>query len=361
MDLSVLPVRQLLRWDLTARVLVALLLPLLLGYLRTGTLSGLLPALVAAAVSMSYLGPDLGIFRWSVFAAVGTTITALVGTALATGDLWGRLLFIFLLMTALGSMLLAGITTQVAFGPIAIIGLITTVLLEIPVTWELVYQVVGGAALGLALIATVPHWSAWPRIPLPPGALQPDTDLLRRMWTRPSLHDWAFPVLLGVLAVAVLVIASVLGQGDRPYWAVLALITVLGPQRQRTLEEGWRTLVAALIGVAAALVLLLLPLTVLAVVLIAFAIGALGALVLLSHSLLSKAALTVMLVVLISLLASDDALAVGQERFIETAIGVAAAILAAGLAEYLSVRMEQRHPEPIDPPVEGDEAAQARA
>lgn len=351
MDLSALPVKLVMRWELASRLLASLVVPLLVGFLLNGDASGMLPAVIAALVSTSYLGPDVGIFRWAVFSTVGVTVATIIGAALAGTGVWSlQLLFVFLVFTALGTMLLAGITTQAAFLPIATVGIIMTVLYSSPVTMGLVISTILGASWGLLLIATMPRWSGWPRLPLPPGGLKPDTDLLKRLWTSPSWRDWSFPLLLGALAALVLVIADLLGQGERPYWAVLALVTILGPQRQKTLDDGLQTLIAALIGVTVGIGLLRLPLPLPTVLAIGVALGALGALVIISHPLWSKTLMSVLIVVIFTVVAGDDPSDIGHERFIEIAIGATTAILAAGLAEYLALRMEQRHPEPIDPP-----------
>ena len=340
MDLSAFPARVVLRWELSVRAALAVSVPLLVGYWRGGGTSGLLAAIVSANIAIAYLGPDLGIFRWSVFAAVGTPIAILIGVSVTGPPHIGSAVYMLLLFTGFGAMMMAGLTSQLAFNPIAITGLISTTLLQGPVTATMVVHVVLGAVWSLALIAVLPRWRGWPRIPVPAGALAPNTALLRRMLRHPRRRDWAFPLLLGVLAVAVVVLAATIGGSSRPYWATIALIAVLGPNRQQTVAEGSHYMAAAFIGVAAALALLALPLPTVVAIVLVVAIGALGALVLLLRPLLAKASITFLVVSLVSLLAGLDSSLVGGERFMATALGVAVGVLAAGAGEFLASRIE---------------------
>ena len=77
-----MPARQVLRWDLAARLILALIVPLVVGALVSGGTAGLLSALGAAMVSISCLGGDMGIIRWSVFSAIGTIVAGVIGAML---------------------------------------------------------------------------------------------------------------------------------------------------------------------------------------------------------------------------------------------------------------------------------------
>ena len=106
--------------------------------------------------------------------------------------------------------------------------------------------------------------------------------------------------------------------------------------------EASRFMAAAFIGIGGALVLLYLPLPIVVTLGITIVIGALGALVVLARPTLSKACIALLVVTMVTLVAQPDALSIGGERFMSTAIGVTIGILAAALAEYLAASIEQR-------------------
>ncbi len=340
------PTRLLLRWELGVRVLVALAVPLLVSSLFGGILSGLLTAVVAAAVSTSYAGPDAGSLKWSTFSAFGSVVAAIGGIYFGSSASPVQLVLVFALYTVFGAMLLAGLTTQLAFTPVATLGLVTIVLSSGVLTWQTVLQIVLGAAWGLLLIVVLPRWSGWPRLPLPPGALDPDTRLLRRMVRRPRLTDWGFPLLLGALAAAVLLVAALLDDNSRPYWAVLGLVAVLGPARRQTVDAGGQVVAATVVGVLIGILLLQAPLPGEALAAVCMFCGAGGVLVLLTNPVVSRVLLTVLIVGMVALLTGADPGDVGGQRLIETVVGAAAGLLAAGAAEYLAIRLEEEHEEP---------------
>jgi hypothetical protein len=348
MDLSVFPRREVLRWELFVRTILALSVPLLIGYALNGDLSGILAALIAGLASISYLGPDAGLFGWAVFAAVGTAASALLGFLVSGASGPVQLIVVFALFTGLGAAMLAGLLSQLAFTPLAMIGLLIIVLAEGSLTVEIAAQVCAGAGWALLLIAVLPRWSGWPRLPLPIEALRPDLALLRRMIRRPRWAEWGFPLLLGALATAVLVAADILNDGTRPYWAVLGLIGALGPVAANTRRASWQTVVGTVVGVVGALLLLALPLSQGQALAISSALGFLGVLVLLSHGVLSKAALTVLVLVMIAILTGDDPADVAGLRLIDYLIGAAVAMAAAGVAEYLAQRLEEDRPAEVD-------------
>jgi hypothetical protein len=344
MDLSAFPMSVLLRWELLARASLALFVPLGVGFAVSGDLSGIVAALVAAMVSLSCLGPDVRSLPWSGLAAVGTAAATLIGIAMGGANLGLQFLLVFGLFALLGVAMLAGMISQLAVTPIAFLGMIAMVLAGGQLSVAVTVQVCAGAAWAFVLIVVLPRWSRWPRLPVPAAALLPDTELIWGMVTRPSIRRWGFPLLLGVLASAVLYGASILNDGSRPYWAVLGLIGALGPAASKTREAGWQTVVGTALGVVVALLLFQLPFADGALLVVSLALGLVGVLVLLTNGLLSKALLTVLVIVLVAILTGDDPGDVAGLRLLDYVIGAGIAMLAAGLAEYLAHRLEEDRP-----------------
>ncbi|MCH9817130.1 MAG: hypothetical protein K0U64_11890 [Actinomycetia bacterium] len=195
MNFDSLPMRLVLRWELAVRAVLALLAPLIAGYLLGDIKAGLLAAIVAANVSIGYLGPDLGFFRWAVVAAVGSATASVLGVFISW-MIWLEVPFLLALFTVLGAMMLGGLTSQLAFSPVAITGLLAVSLVGGPVTATTILAIVAGAAWSLVLVAVLPRWRGWPRIPVDRNTLAPNAAILRRLFRRPSWRDWAFPLLL---------------------------------------------------------------------------------------------------------------------------------------------------------------------
>jgi uncharacterized membrane protein YccC len=344
MDLSAFPRRVLLRWELVLRVALALLVPLGVGFALNGDLSWVLASLVAALVSLSCLGPDVRSMTWSAIAAVGSVATMVLGLLLSDQPLPLQFLLIFLLFAGLGAGMLAGLISQLAFTPIAFLGMIAMVLAGDDVDGAVILLVAGGAAWALLLIAVVPLWQGWPRLPIPAEKLRPDTDLLHRMVTAPRWQQWGFPVLLGALAALVLYAADFLNDGTRPYWAVLGLVGALGPTASKTRDDSKQTVIGTAIGVVSALLLFQLPLADGALLLAAVGLGLIGVLITLTNGMLSKAMTTVLVIVLIAVLTGDDPGDVAGLRLVDYLVGAAIAMLAAGLAEFLAQRLEEDRP-----------------
>jgi hypothetical protein len=345
MDLSAFPRKILLRWELVVRGALALLVPWGIGYAVNGDFSGLLAALVAALVSLSCLGPDVRSLRWSTIAAVGSVASTVLGLFLSSQALPLQFLLIFVLFAGLGAGMLAGLISQLAFTPIAFLGMIGMVLAGDDVDGTIILLALGGAAWALLLIAIVPLWQGWPRLPIPADKLAPDTDLLRRMVARPRWKEWGFPVLLGGLAAAVLYGANLLNDGTRPYWAVLGLVGALGPTARKTRDDSKQTVVGTAVGVVIALLLFQLPLADGVLLLATVGLGLTGVLITLTNGMLSKALTTVLVIVLIASLTGDDPGDVAGLRLLDYLIGAGIAMLAAGLAEYLAQRLEEDRPE----------------
>ncbi len=345
MDLSQLPRRALLRWDPALRVTLAIGVPLVVGAARTGTSAGFLPAVVAVLVTLSNLGPDMGDQRrWSVFAAVLTPVGAIGGVLAAQASLPLRLGYVFVLYAILGVFLLAGLLTQLAMAPVAAAGLYATVLAaDAQLTWSGVLIILVAAAWGYLLIpavAVIP----FPRLPLPDGALAPRTTILRRMFTRPTWHDWGYPLLLGALSALVLLAAAAMTDNASSYWAVTALVSVLAPAAAHTRDVGWQTVLASVGGVLLIFLLADLGWPDAVLMTISLVLGSLGVLVLLTHGTASKLLTTQLIVILVALAAGTDPADLAGLRLWHYALGIAVALVCAGAAEFLAQRLEEDRP-----------------
>ncbi|MEZ5117843.1 MAG: hypothetical protein R2737_16400 [Candidatus Nanopelagicales bacterium] len=203
MDLSALPLVAVLRWDLAVRALLAVLLPALIGLAVPWlTHAAVLAAVVAALVSLSSLGPDLGQPRWTALAVVATPVAVTLGAWLAP-TAGGGVLLVLLLFVVQGALTQAGLVGQLAWFPVSSAGLVAAALS--PGRASLL-AVAAAAAAGAAwaglLVLLVPRVVRVPRLALPEGALAVDTPRLRRMVMRPHWRDWTFPLLLGGLSRA---------------------------------------------------------------------------------------------------------------------------------------------------------------
>ena len=298
MDLSAFPTRALLRWDLAVRLFLSLAIPLGVGVaLGDAGQVSIAATMAAALVSFGTLGPDMSSRPWQAVTALGVPLAIVLGAAssrLASGGV----VMVFLLFTALGRsreglrrrlLLVSGCHGRDAggtsIGPGASLG-----------------QVAVGAALGAVLAVVlsivVPLLLRPPTLTLPAQALQVDTDRLRRMVRHPSWHDWAFPLVLGVVSAALLVVFDVLTGGFKPYWAVLAFVSVLAPTAAETRRSAWETITSTVAGVALAALVLALDLRPSATAVTIAVLGTVGALLLLRHGFASKALITPLPVVL---------------------------------------------------------------
>ena len=345
MDLSTLPRRSLLRWDPAVRVALAIGVPLAIGAARTGTSVGFLPAVVAVLVTLSNLGPDMGDQRrWSVFAAVLTPVGSIGGVLAAHAWLPLRLGYVFVLYAILGVFLLAGLLTQLAMAPVAAAGLYATVLsADAQLTWPLVLTVVAAATWGYLLIPAI-ALIPFPRLPIPAGALSPRTMILRRMFTRPTLHDWGYPLLLGALSALVLLVAAAMTDNASSYWAVTALVSVLAPAAAHTRAVGWQTVLASVAGVLLIFLLADLGWPDAVLMTVSLLLGALGVLVLLTHGTASKLLTTQLIVILVAVAAGTDPADLAGLRLWHYALGITVALLSAGAAEILALRLEENRP-----------------
>ncbi len=345
------PVQAVLRWDLTIRAVLAIGVPLALALVLQGSyVNALVIGLTAAMVSLSSLGPDIGSTRWSVVAAVATPVAALVAGVTSNVAI-GGLLFVFLAYTALGAFIQAGIVAQMAWFPVATFGLLVAVLATGGPTAGFVAATVVGSAWALMLIIVVPRLVHVPRLPIPIEATAPNTALLRSMLTRPSLRAWGFPLLLGSLSAALLLAADIITGGFRPYWAVFAFASVLGPIASKTRASAWETVLATVLGLVLAAVLASLGLPNSIVIMVTFALVVPGALLMLRNGLVSKILLTPLPVIMVALLIDEDLTLVAGFRLAEYLIGALAAVLVAGVAEWLTQHMGEKQEHRDEVPV----------
>lgn len=193
-----------------------------------------------------------------------------------------------------------------------------------------------GSALAVGLVLGVPRVLHVPRLPVPAEALAVDVAVIRRMLTHACWSDWLFPLLLGAVSAGLLAVATVVTGGFRPYWAVLALVSVLGPSSAETRRSAWQTVVASVAGVVLVAVLLAVDLPLGWLLSIIIALGLTGAVLVLHAGVLSKALLTPLPVVLAVLaLDTDGALALGF-RVGEYAAGAAVGVAVVVVAEWIS-------------------------
>lgn len=342
MDLSALPLVAVLRWDLAVRALLAVLLPALIGLAVPWlTHAAVLAAVVAAMVSLSSLGPDLGQPRWTALAVVATPVAVTLGAWLAP-TAGGGVLLVLLLFVVQGALTQAGLVGQLAWFPVSSAGLVAAALS--PGRASLL-AVAAAAAAGAAwaglLVLLVPRVVRVPRLALPEGALAVDTPRLRRMVMRPHWRDWTFPLLLGGLSALLLVLAGLLTGGFRAYWVVFALVAVLGPTSAATRQSAWETVAAAMVGIALAGVLVAWDPDALVVVACVLALAVAGALVLLRNGMLSKALLTPLPVVFAARAAEGPGSGALGLRLVEFLVGAGVGLAAAVASEWLVQRLER--------------------
>lgn len=341
MDLSALPAAALLRWDLAVRLGLSLLVPMLVALGLAGSVSGsvLVVVLAAALVSFASLGPDLSDARWLTVAAVGVPVAVLLGAWSARLPS-GGVLTVFVLFTAHGVMVRAGLLAQVAWFPVATAGLLAAMFASPDA--DLVatgLAALAGSGWAVLLLVAVPRVVRTPRLDLPAGAVEVDTALLQRMVRHPAWVDWLFPLMLGAVSALLLVSVNLLTGGFKPYWATLALVGVLAPTAADTRRSARETVLATLAGVVLAGLLLALPLSAAGTVSLLALLALIGALVLLRNGGVSKALLTPLPVVAAALaLDADQALALGL-RVVEYLVGAAAGIAVVVAADRISRRL----------------------
>lgn len=348
MDLSAFPPAALWRWDLAVRLLAAVVVPLIGIYALSGVsvVVALCAAMAAALVSLSSLGPDLSGRGWIAVAALGVPLAMIAG-ALASRLPGAGVALVFVLFTVHGAMIRAGLVAQIAWFTVATGGLLAALLVTDDVALpDLALGAALGSVLALALMWLVPRMLSAPRLPIPPEALAPDTERLRRMMTAPTWRDWMAPLALGAMSAALLLAATALTGGFKPYWAVLAFVSVLAPTSAKTRESAVETVVATVIGVALAAGVLALGLPLAVEAGLITLLGVLGALLIIRNGTASKALLTPLPVVIAAgALDAQGALAF-QLRLVEYVVGALLGAAAAVAAEFLGRRLWRDRDEP---------------
>ncbi len=325
MDLSGFPPAALWRWNLALRLLLAIAGPLALSAAAWSTI-GVVPvaaAMTAALVSLASLGPDLSSRRWEWVAVLGVPVALGLG-ALASRLPAGGTLLVFVLFTVHGAMVRAGLLAQLAWFPVATAGLLAALLFA---GTESLSDLMLGAALGslwaLVLLRSVASRVRTPQLPIPPEALTVDTSRLRRMVRSPTGRDWLAPLALGALSAGLLAVTALLTGGFKPYWSVLAFVSVLAPSSAKTRDSVVETVLGSAVGVLLAAVVLSLGLPQGAELGLIAAMGMVGALLLLRNGMLAKALMTPLPVVFAAAaLDSGQALAL-QLRLVEYVVGAA--------------------------------------
>jgi hypothetical protein len=336
-DLSAFPPAALLRWDLAARLLLAVTLPVALSLAVTGEAGVAAPtaAMSAALVSLSSLGPDLSSRTWSLVAAVGVPVAIVLG-AVSTGLAATGSLLVFGLFTVHGAMIRVGLLAQLAWFPVGAAGMLASLLFGDSVDIsDVAAGAVGGAVLALLLMWLVPKVIRAPRLAIPSEALHVDTDRLRRMVTAPRWRDWVLPLALGGLSAALLIVTNVLTGGFKPYWAVLAYVSVLAPSSAQTRRSAVETALSAVVGVLLAGVVLGAGMSLGAMVAVIVGMGVVGAVLTLRNGLLSKALLTPLPVVIAAAALDVNDSLVLPLRLAEYVVGAGLGLLTVAGAEFL--------------------------
>ncbi len=339
-DLSAFPTRVLLRWDLAARLLLALAIPIGIG-VAVGDLGELTvgAAMAAALVSFGNLGPDLSGRPWQLLTAIGVPLAMVLGVVssrLASGGV----LVVFVLFTAFGAFARSGFVAQVAWFPVATAGMLAALLVGPDASVaELALGAAAGAVLALVLGRAVPAVLRPPTMPLPAEALEVDIDRLRRMVTRPTWRDWAFPLVLGVVSAVLLVVFDALTGGFKPYWSVLAFVSVLAPTAAETRRSAWETITSTALGIVLAAGVLALDLGTAATAITIAVLGIVGALLMLRQGFVSKALITPLPVVLAAAaLGADGAIAL-PVRLGEYVVGALLGVAVVVLTEWAGRRL----------------------
>ncbi len=346
-DLSAFPTRQLLRWNLVVRLGLAVIAPLTVQYVLTGNLTGtfVIAALVAVFVSFGDLGPDVDQPRWTAVTAVAAPIAVVAGAVLGPSPT-GGLLIVFLLYLVHGALTEAGLISQFAWFPVSSLGLIASVLSTGAADIAgVALAAAAGSAWAAILVVVTPRFVHDSRLPIPPTALKVDTDRLRRMVRSPAWVDWHYPLLLGTLATVVLVVADAVTGGFKPFWAVFALVGVLGPSVAAARRSSWETVASTLAGIALAALLLSVGLDTTSVMAVAGILLLIGAVLLLRRTILAKILMTPLPVILAAAaLGPNGSLALGL-RLVEYLLGAGIGLVAAIGGGWLAARLstEQAH------------------
>jgi hypothetical protein len=339
-DLSAFPTRAVLRWDLAVRLLLALAIPLGIG-IAVGDLGAVTVAatMAAALVSFGNLGPDLSTRLWLAVTTLGVPLAMVLG-AVTSRLPTGGVLVVFVLFTAFGAFARAGFVAQLAWFPVATAGMLAALLIGPEASLgSVTVGAAAGAGLALVLSVVLPRLLRAPTLTLPAQALEVDTDRLRRMVRHPSWRDWAFPLVLGVASAALLVVFDVVTGGFKPYWSVLAFVSVLAPTAAETRRSAWETITSTVAGVVLAGAVLALDLSPSATAITIAVLGIVGALLLLRQGFVSKALITPLPVVLAAAaLGADGGIAL-PVRLGEYVVGAALGVVVVVLTDWAGRRL----------------------
>jgi hypothetical protein len=339
-DLSAFPTKAILRWDLALRLLLTSTVPTVLQYVVTGDVLGpaIIAALVGAFVSLSNLGPDIAQAKWVALALIGAPVATVIGVLVGTGPIGGYI-FVFVLYVIYGVCLQAGLLAQTAWYPISALGLVAAVLAsDLPdATTTGVAAAAGSAWAGLLMLITarIPL----PRLPIPRQALTPEKGRFRRIVRHPTLDGWFFPALLGSLSVIVLLVAEAVTSGFKPYWAVFAMVAVLGPTVSKSRHDSWVVAGSAFAGVVLSFIILSLEMPLVPTLALVIALFVLGGLVLVRFSLLARTIITPFPVVVAAAALGEPAGLVLGWRVGQYAVGAGVGLLAAMGAAALRPRI----------------------
>ncbi len=338
------PLAAALRWDLTVRLLLGVALPPLVEAAVSGSVStlGATASLTALLVTFCSLGPDLSNWRWVAVSAVATPVAIIVGGHLATEPAGGTL-WVFVLFVLQGAMLQVGVPAQLAWFPVSSAGLLAGLLVSDTTDLSAVAAGgVAGSAWAALLIFLVPLFVRAPRLDVPASAVEVDTARLARMVRSPRWTDWVLPLLLGGLAAVLLAVAAAATGGFRPYWAVFAMVSVLGPTAARTRRSAAQTVLGAMLGVGLAVVLTATPWSSAVVLATATVMLLVGALLLLVSGTLSKTLTTPLPVLMAAAVLRDEGVAALEARLVEYLVGAGVGLVVAVVAEALVRRLSAR-------------------
>lgn len=336
--------RAALRWDLAARVPMALALPALVGA-ATGHLgAGLAIATVALWVSIADPGPDLRSWPWLLFGAV-SVVSAVVLGAMAFGDPALGAAVIALFHVLHGATGRVSAVAGLAGSSASTAALVTAAALggyAGPAT--MVPLALAGAGWALALSLLTGRYLPTPRLTLPapvatitghPSAL---LDMAR--------SEWRFPLLLGAATGGVYLLA--VGVLDvRPYWVVVALAATLRAGPSSAKGSARDTVVGTIAGAVLATSLVHLVPGTWPLVLALLVITVVGLLVSLAEPRLVRVLVTPVVVIAAGLATGDGSLspdAFAALRVLDFAVGAGIALALAWLVGRPWVRTQPGGP-----------------
>jgi hypothetical protein len=251
-----------LNWPHGVMILDVMLVPLVVFWAighEEYLLSALFGALLAVAADPGG-GNGQRASRIAVFALIGAGLTALAfGIG---GDAWGWLVLAAFAVTLAGGLavtfglhrFVAALLLNIWF--IVALGVASSLHHQARITsytWAQVLAWAGGAALWIAV--TFIAWLVQGRADRPQPVAEIPGDTSRRKLTRP-LVMFAVIRALAIAGAAAIAFGANLSHG---YWLPIATIVAMKPSLQQTTLVALQRLAGALIGAAAAVLLLLIP------------------------------------------------------------------------------------------------------